>query len=59
VGFIEFDPAGFLLCPIGHDIPIYFSNEIPFARPTFCQQQQKVSKKCRPPNNALLPLSRG
>ncbi|AGH44658.1 hypothetical protein C427_2549 [Paraglaciecola psychrophila 170] len=25
-------------------------------RLTFCQQQQKVSKKCRPPNNALLPL---
>jgi len=37
--------------------PYLYSNEIPFARPTFCQQQQKVGKKCRPPNNALLPLT--
>jgi hypothetical protein len=33
-----------------------FSHKIPSMRLTFCQQQQKVSKKCRPPNNALLPL---
>jgi hypothetical protein len=34
-------------CASAYWHPCLFSHEIPFARLTFCLQQQKVSKKCR------------